>query len=173
MTSPAAARAAASNLILVGFMGAGKTTVGRRLAERLHWEVVDCDDLIEARAKKTIAEIFASEGEAAFRDLEAELAATLRDYRQTVITTGGGIVERAANLARLRAAGRIIYLRAQPEVLYTRLAGSTHRPLLRVADPLGRIQELLAQRAARYEAADQTIDTDDLTVDEVVEAILR
>jgi len=161
------------NLILVGFMGAGKTTVGRRLAERLHWDVVDCDDLIEARAGKRISQIFADDGEAAFRDLEEEITAALADYRHTVITTGGGIVEREANLARLRAAGRVVYLRAAPEALYARVAGSSHRPLLQVADPQARIRELLARRAPRYEEADQIVDTDDLTVETVVEAILR
>jgi len=163
----------APNLVLIGFMGAGKTTVGRRLAARLHWDVVDCDDLIEARAGKRISAIFADEGEAAFRDLEAQVAASLGGYRHTVITTGGGIVERPANMALLHAAGRVIYLRARPESLYERVKGSAHRPLLQVADPLARIRELLARRAPRYEEADQIVDTDGLTVDEVVEAILR
>ncbi len=161
------------NLLLVGFMGAGKTTVGRRLARCLHWDVVDCDDLIEARAGKTISEIFADDGEDAFRDLEEEVAATLADYRHTVITTGGGIVERRANLPRLHAAGRVVYLRARPEALYARVKGSSHRPLLQVADPLARMRDLLARRAPRYEEADQIVDTDGLTVEEVVEAILR
>ncbi len=163
----------APNLILVGFMGAGKTTVGRRLAARLHWDVVDCDDLIEARAGRRISEIFADQGETAFRELEAEVAATLGGYRHTVITTGGGIVERPENLPFLRAAGRVIYLRARPESLYERVKGSSHRPLLQVDDPLARIRELLAHRAPRYEEADQIVDTDGLTVDEVVEAILQ
>lgn len=163
----------APNLILVGFMGAGKTIVGRRLAARLHWDVVDCDDLIEARAGKTISAIFADDGEAAFRDLEEEVATRLADYRHTVITTGGGIVERETNLARLHAAGRVVYLRARPESLYARVKGASHRPLLQVDDPLDRIRELLARRAPRYERADQIVDTDGLAVEEVVEAILR
>jgi len=135
--------------------------------------VIDCDDLIEVRAGKRISQIFTDDGEAAFRDLEEEVAATLADYRHTVITTGGGIVEREANLARLGTAGRVVYLRARPEALYARVKESSHRPLLQVADPLARMRELLAHRAPRYERADQIVDTDGLTVEEVVEAILR
>ena len=109
------------NLVLIGFMGAGKTTVGRALAARLGWATIDCDDLIETRAGKTIAAIFADEGEARFRDLESEVTADLYRYEHTVITTGGGVVERPENLGHLRRAGRVIYLRARPETLYGRV----------------------------------------------------
>ena len=160
------------NLVLIGFMGAGKTTVGRALAARLGWATVDCDDLIEARAGKTIAAIFADEGEGHFRDLEAAVAAGLASYEHAVITTGGGVVERPGNLDHLRRAGRVIYLRARPEILYGRVAGSSHRPLLQVADPLARVRELLARRAPAYEQADRVVDTDNLTIAEVVERIL-
>jgi len=160
------------NLLLIGFMGAGKTTVGRALAARLGWATVDCDDLIEARAGKTIAAIFAEDGEAHFRDLESEVTADLHHYQHTVITTGGGVVERPENLGHLRRAGRVIYLRARPETLYGRVRGSDHRPLLRVADPEARIRALLASRAPSYEQADRIVDTDDLTIPEVVERIL-
>ncbi|HEX9592300.1 MAG TPA: shikimate kinase [bacterium] len=160
------------NLVLIGFMGAGKTTVGRALAARLGWATIDCDDLIEARAGKAIAAIFATEGEAHFRDLESAVAADLHRYQHTVITTGGGVVERPENLVHLRRAGRVIYLRARPETLYGRVQGSDHRPLLRVADPQARIRELLARRAPSYEQADRIVDTDDLTIPEVVERVL-
>jgi len=160
------------NLVLIGFMGAGKTTVGRALAARLGWATVDCDDLIEARAGKTIAAIFGDEGEAHFRDLEAAVAAGLASYAHTVITTGGGVVERPENLDHLRRAGRVVYLRARVETLYGRVRGSDHRPLLQVADPLGRMRELLARRAPAYEQADRVVDTDDLSVADVVERIL-
>ncbi|RMF77840.1 MAG: shikimate kinase [Nitrospirae bacterium] len=160
------------NLVLVGFMGAGKTTVGRLLAARLGWPVVDTDELIEARAGKRIAEIFAAEGEAAFRDLESAVAAELAGLRRTVITTGGGIVERPENRAALRAAGEVVYLRARPETLYGRVRGSRHRPLLQVADPEARIRELLARRAPLYEEADRIVDTDGLSLEAVVERIL-
>ncbi|MGD2062178.1 MAG: shikimate kinase [Nitrospirota bacterium] len=160
------------NLVLIGFMGAGKTTVGQALAARLGWATVDCDALIEARAGKTIAAIFAGEGEAYFRDMETAVAADLDRYVHTIITTGGGVVERPENLAHLRRAGQVIYLRARPETLYERVAGSDHRPLLQVADPRARVRELLARRTPAYEQADRVIDTDDLTIPEVVERIL-
>jgi shikimate kinase len=160
------------NLVLIGFMGAGKTTVGQALAARLGWTTVDCDDLIEARAGKVIAAIFAEQGEGHFRDLESAVTADLQRYEHTVITTGGGVVERPENLAHLRRAGRVIYLRARPETLYARVRGSDHRPLLRVADPEARIRGLLARRTPSYEQADRIVDTDDLTVSQVVERIL-
>jgi shikimate dehydrogenase len=160
------------NFVLIGFMGAGKTTVGDALGHRLGWPVVDCDDLIEARAGKSIAAIFTDDGEAHFRDLEAAVAATLSAYRHKVITTGGGIVVRPGNLDHLRCAGQIIYLRARPETLYARVEGSDHRPLLQVADPLARMRQLLGERRAAYEEADRVVDTDGLTVAQVVERIV-
>jgi shikimate kinase len=161
------------NIVLVGFMATGKSTVGRALSHRLSFRVVDTDDMIEAKAGKPISQIFADDGEAAFRDLEAEAAREVASLSRHVIITGGGIVLRHANMDALKQAGPVFCLTASAEEILRRTEGTTHRPLLQTADPLATIRELLDARAPLYAAADHTIETTGLRADAVVARILE
>lgn len=148
-------------LSLVGMPGSGKSTVGRQLARRLGLPFFDSDHLIEQRLGCSIREYFAREGEAAFRDVEEQVIAGLAGGgADAVVATGGGAVLREANRRHLREAGRVIYLRSSAEELYRRLRHDTQRPLLQVADPLGRLRALYAERDPLYrEAAHFHIET--------------
>jgi len=160
-------------ITLVGMPGSGKTTVGRQLARRLRLPFFDSDHVIEERLGCSIREYFAREGEAAFRDLEQQVIAELAAGPDAVIATGGGAVLREANREALRAAGRVIYLRSTPEELYQRLRHDTQRPLLQVADPLGKLRELYAQRDPLYQqAAHFRIETGRPSVPRLVNLIL-
>jgi len=160
-------------ITLVGMPGSGKTTVGRHLARRLRLPFFDSDHVIEERLGCSIREFFAREGEAAFRDLEQQVIAELAQGPAAVIATGGGAVLREANRHALRAAGRVVYLRASPEELYRRLKHDTSRPLLQVADPLARLREMYAQRDPLYrEAAHFLVETPRPSVPRLVNMIL-
>jgi shikimate kinase len=161
------------NIVLTGFMGAGKSTVGRRLANALKRNMVDTDDMIEREAGMGIPEIFAKHGEDYFRDIEEKIVAKASSLKNHVIVTGGGVVLREKNIQNLRRNGVIIYLHASPEVIYARVKNQTHRPLLQVKDPMGKIRELLEFRAPFYANNDYTIDTSSLTVEEVVDEVLN
>ncbi len=160
---------------LVGFMGTGKTAVGRRLARRLGWRFVDVDRVIEESTGKTIPQLFAERGEPVFRRLERRRIARLLTARHQVLATGGGAFLDPQTRARLKAAGPVICLTAQPRVILNRVGRRpAGRPLLaRAGDPLARIRVLLAQRARAYAQADTTIDTSDVSVDEAVARILQ
>lgn len=141
-------------------MGAGKTTVGRHLAKRLACKFIDADHELEARTGVRIPVIFDIEGEAGFRDREAKLLVELCQMSGLVVATGGGVVLREDNRKALRQAGTVLYLHAPPELLYERTRLDGNRPLLQVADPLGRLRELYAQRDPLYrEVADIVIDS--------------
>ncbi|MBI3996574.1 MAG: shikimate kinase [Candidatus Omnitrophica bacterium] len=162
------------NVILIGFMGTGKTTVGKRLAKRLGWEFVDVDQLIEARAKIPIARIFAERGEPVFRRMERRCIGRVIHGHHQVIATGGGAVVDPQNRARLRASGLVVCLTARPAVILSRVGRKpAMRPMLEKshANPLSRIRSLMQERAAAYAKADLTIDTSGLSVDETVERI--
>jgi len=161
-----------ANVVLVGFMATGKSTVGPELASRLSFQVVDTDDLVEEKAGKTISEIFADDGEAAFRNLESEVAREVSRRRGHVIITGGGIVLREQNMVLLKSAGPVFCLSASPEEILRRTEGTSHRPLLQTADPLGRIRSLLRLREPFYGRADYTIETTGMSVAAVVGSIL-
>lgn len=161
------------NLILVGFMGTGKTAVGQAAAGALGFSYVDTDDLIEERAGKTITRIFAEDGEPRFRDIETQAIRSLESLERHVVATGGGCVLRDENWEAMRRAGMIVCLAATAEVIYERTHRDTHRPLLQTPDPLARIRTMLEERAPFYARADHTIDTSDLTVDEVVARLLE
>jgi shikimate kinase len=163
--------AAPENIILVGFMGTGKTVVSRVLAERLGLERIDTDDLIVERAGKSISDIFGQDGEPHFRDLESEVIRGLRGRHRCVISTGGGCVMRVDNMRALKEAGMVVNLAARPEVVMRRCGGDTNRPLLQVENPLAAINELLGLRAPMYALAHHTVDTSDLSVDQVAEVI--
>ncbi len=160
------------NIVLIGFMGTGKTEVGMRLAERLKYRFVDTDRWIEERMGRTISEIFGTEGEAFFREVESGIVAEAAALTGVVISTGGGVVSRPENLRRLKAAGFLVCLRAEPETILQRISGETHRPLLQVPDPLQEIKRLLIIREEGYSSSDLTIDTTVLAVDRVVEKVL-
>jgi shikimate kinase len=147
------------NLALVGFMGAGKSTVGRLVARQLGMEFLDTDEAIEARTGRNIAAIFASEGEAVFRAMERGLIEGLRDAEGVVLSTGGGLVCQPGNMDCLKTVGLVVCLWATPETIWERVHHQTHRPLLQVADPRAEIERLLAIREPFYRQADVLINS--------------
>jgi shikimate kinase len=163
-----------SNIVLIGFMGTGKSAVGRALAAQLGWRFVDTDALIEAAAGEPIHRIFAEAGEAVFRSYETSAIAQAADLRAAVIATGGGALGRPENVERLRSTGLLVCLTARPEIILKRTAPWANRPMLAAAaDPAARITELLAARAAHYAQADFTLDTSDVTIEAVAVAIAQ
>ncbi len=160
------------NIVLTGFMGAGKTTVGKALAEKTGMPVIDTDNKIEEDSGMEISDIFEKYGEPYFRELEKKAVSRVSMLKNHIIVTGGGVVLNKENIKNLRRNGIIIYLHATPEIIYDRIKHTTHRPLLRCPDPLSKIKELLSSRAPFYEDNDLTIDTSNLTIDEVVKEIL-
>jgi len=161
------------NIVLTGFMGAGKSSVGRKLAEKLEMGVVDTDDIIEKNAGMKISQIFEKFGEPHFRELEKKAVAEASKLENHVIITGGGVVLKEENMKNLRKNGIIVYLHAKPEVLHSRIKHESHRPLLQVKEPIKKIKELLEYRAPFYANNDFMIDASELTVEEVVEEILK
>jgi shikimate kinase len=161
------------NLILAGFMGSGKTTIGRILARNLGWGFMDTDREIEARAGKRVAKIFEEQGEEAFRDMETELAGRLVEFERQVIATGGGFLLRPENRAACARAGTVVLLVATPEQIWHRVRRSRHRPLLMTEDPESRIRELLAQREAAYAAIPIQVETGGKTPYSIAEAVLK
>ncbi len=159
------------NIILTGFMGVGKTSVGTRLARDLGYSFVDTDELIEADQKIAITEIFSSFGEPYFRDVETRIIRRVLEEENQVVSTGGGAVIRDENRGIFKERGLTVCLTARPEVIYNRIRHETHRPLLQVADPLARIRELLGARERFYRQADFVIDTSDKTADQVINEI--
>jgi shikimate kinase/3-dehydroquinate synthase len=159
------------NIVLIGFMGTGKTAVGRRVAARLGRPFVDTDALIEARAGRPVPRIFAEDGEEAFRRLESEVVAEASARSGVVIATGGGVVLRPENMACLRRSGVIVALRADPRAILARVGAGRGRPLLG-PDPEARVRHLLEQRDALYRAADLTVETTSLSVDEVASRVI-
>lgn len=165
------------NIVLIGFMGSGKTEVGKRLAERLSYTFVDTDRLIEEKRGESVAGIFRGEGEPRFRELEVSIIRDLliRDLSGVtghVISTGGGIVISSDNIRSLKKIGLLVWLKASPETIYRRVRSETHRPLLNVDDPLGEIKRLLTFREQFYSEADISVDTDGLEVDKIVDVII-
>lgn len=161
------------NIVLTGFMGAGKSAVGRRLKEITGMKIVDTDDMIERDAGMVISEIFEKFGEPHFRELEKKAVAKASELENHIIVTGGGVVLKEENIKNLRKNGKVVYLYARPEVLYERIKDETHRPLLQVDDPPGKIGELLEYRAPFYANNDFVIDTTDMSVEEVAEEVVR
>lgn len=163
------------HLVLVGMTGSGKSTVGRLVAERLGWSFVDLDAAIEEQAGRSVREVFASDGESAFRDLEtAVLVAALGTDDPSVIATGGGAVVRAENRAELAADRvRVVWLMADPDVVLDRVRAGMHRPLLD-RDPAVALARMWAERESLYrEVADAVVSVEGRSIGEVVEAVLR
>jgi shikimate kinase len=159
------------NIVLVGFMGTGKTAVGMRLAEMLDMRFIDTDDIIEEDSKMSIPEIFSEMGEEHFRELESKAVGKVCKFSRQVIATGGGAVIREQNLQKLRSTGMLFCLDATPEVILQRTSQYTHRPLLQVDDPIGQIRKMLQTRESFYSLADHRIDTSQLTIDQVADRI--
>lgn len=161
------------HLVLVGMMGAGKTSVGKRLARRLGWRHVDADKRIERSSGRTIPEIFATDGEAGFRTIEHDvLESLLRLPGRTVVSTGGGAVLSADNRALMRERGTVVWLRARPETLLARVGKGNGRPLL-ADDPAAAVHRIAAERRDAYEsAAHVVVDVDGCTADQVADAVL-
>lgn len=161
------------NVILIGFMGCGKTTVGLRLSYRLRCTVIDTDKEIEREEKRSISDIFATNGEPYFRNLETACLRKLMDSTANqIISVGGGLPLREENRRLLQELGQVFYLRAEGETIYERLKGDTTRPLLQGEDPLTRIRTLLRERDTYYrETADVVITVDDKSFEEILNEI--
>ena len=158
--------------VLVGLMGSGKSSIGRRLAEYLDVPLIDLDHMIVEKAGRSIPEIFATDGEDAFRDLET---AALRDSlgRCAVIATGGGIVMRSENMAMLKEHPPVIWLKASPEFLAGRIDGDSNRPLIAEGDTLNKLQELARVRYPLYgECADFVLPRGDMEKSEALSVIV-
>lgn len=163
-----------SNIILIGFMGTGKTEIGRRLSDFLDYSFIDTDSIMENVEGMSISAIFKEKGEPYFRNLETETIKTLSDYSKFVISTGGGIVLKEENIFMLKKLGYVILLYATPEVIVSRLRFATDRPLLQVEDKEMKIKEILAQRDSFYnKAADFKIDTSNKTPEDIVKEIVN
>jgi shikimate kinase len=161
------------NLALIGFMGVGKSCIGRAAAEILGFEFVDTDLLIEANAGITITEIFQHQGEAAFRAMEAHLVSQLVGRRKTVIATGGGLPMNSENTAGLQSHSLVVCLWASPETIYERVRDHAHRPLLNQPNPLEKIRELLKVREPYYKRADVLVSTEMRSVREVAAQVVH
>ena len=162
------------NIILVGFMGTGKSAVGKLLARRLNRSFVDLDRKIEKEAGGSISQIFASEGEDGFRERETRAVKEAVELKNHVIATGGGVMLQEENVRLLKKCGRLICLTASADAILQRtLATLPSRPLLAGHEPRQRVEELLKLRAPFYAQADATIDTSDKSVEQVVEEILK
>lgn len=159
------------NIVLIGFMGTGKTRVGVALAERLGLTFVDMDAVIEAREGRPITDIFATEGEVHFRQVERALVQELARQEGRVIGTGGGVVLNADNIRAFEATGLVVCLQASPETILDRVAHDTTRPLLAGVDKMQKIRGILATRSHLYAALPHQVDTNGLSVEEVVAQI--
>jgi shikimate kinase len=161
------------NIVLIGFMGTGKTTIAIELSHRLGMKYVSTDDLIEKRERSTINEIFTKRGEDYFRDVESAVIRDTACMDNLVIDTGGGAVMRDENVAYMKSSGVVICLTADENVIMERTKKYKHRPLLNVEDPKRKIRDLLAKRSPYYAKADYAIDTGELTVRQVIEKIVE
>ncbi len=163
-----------TGFILIGFMGAGKTTVGRCLSGKTGYPLLDTDCLIEEQAGMTVSRIFKDFGEEEFRRLETETVKSLLDRAgDWVLSVGGGLPLREENRELLRRAGKVIYLKARPGTVLDRLKGDTTRPLLRGGDVRERVESLMAFRGPVYEStAHMTVDTDGRSPEDISDEIV-
>jgi shikimate kinase len=161
------------NLALIGFMGSGKSCVGRVVADRLRFTFLDTDHVIEARAGKAVVDIFAQDGEPAFRQWERRVVEELTRRNRTVIATGGGLPMDEANLASLKTHALVICLWASPETIWERVRDHSHRPLLNDPDPLAKLRQILATREPYYRQADVLVNTEMRSVHEVAQHVIH
>ncbi len=163
-----------NNIILIGPMGTGKTTIGRQLAKNLSVSFYDSDHEIEKRTGVKIALIFEIEGEEGFRRRETQILNELSQMNNIVLSTGGGAVTRAENRKTLKNNGHIIYLKSSPEILFKRTADDKNRPLLQTDDRLSQIKKILAEREPIYiEMADEIIDSEKKSSKQIIQKILE
>ncbi len=162
-----------SNLILIGYMGSGRSTIGKQLAKKYQYDFLDTDEWIEHENGMTIKELFASKGENYFRNLETQALISFQNQiGHTILSTGGGMALSATNARLLRNLGIVIFLKVSKEVVIQRLQGDTTRPLLQGEDFEKNIEQMLEQRDPLYaSAANYVIDTDGKTIEEVIEEI--
>ncbi|MFC1925888.1 3-dehydroquinate synthase [Chloroflexota bacterium] len=166
------------NIILIGFSTTGKSETGSRVARQLGWDLVDTDEEIVRLADKSIARIFAEEGEEPFRKLERQVLTKVCEREKVVISTGGGVILDPGNRELMKKRGVVICLEASPETIHQRLlkdkeSSASPRPLLEVADPLKRIKEMKEYRQPYYAVADWTVHTDELSLEEVCQEVIR
>lgn len=161
------------NVALIGFMGTGKTSVGRLVADLLHFDYLDTDETIQTHTGRIIADIFKTDGEPAFRALEREVVRELATRTQTVISTGGGLPTNPDNLASLKSHALVACLWASPEKIWDRVRHQSHRPLLHGENPQAKIRELLAVREPFYKQADVLLNTDLRSVREVAQQVVH
>ena len=160
------------NIVLTGFMGTGKTEVGRELARLLAMKLIDIDTEIVKSAKMSINQIFERFGEEKFREIETEMIKKVSREKNVLISTGGGAVLKQVNMDALKRTGTVICLMAMPETILQRTSGNSERPLLKVGNPLEKINELLCFRQPFYEKADMMINTDNKTPLQIAEEII-
>ena len=162
------------NIVLIGFMGAGKSTISDYLSTMFDMEIVEMDQVIAEREEMSIPDIFATYGEEYFRDLETSLLIEMQDRKNTVISCGGGAALRERNVEEMKKNGRVVLLTASPEVVYERVKDSNDRPVLNGRKNVEGIAELMEQRRGKYEAAaDIVINTDHKTVLQVCEELVQ
>lgn len=159
------------NIVLVGFMGTGKTSVGKRLSTQLRMRYIDTDNVIERDSQRRISDIFEEDGEDVFRQFESEAVDRVSKLYNYVISTGGGVVLKEENVAKLKENGVVFCLSATPEEIYNRVGHQTHRPLLQTPDALETIRTMLADRVPYYAQADYTVDTTGKSFGEVMAKI--
>jgi len=162
------------NIILIGFMGTGKTAVGKRLASILNMDFYDTDQEIEKVTGMSINKLFQKHGEIRLKSEEALIVKKLRKLKNSIIATGGGMILDRNNIEMLKQTGTLICLTADPEVIYERVKRRNTRPLLRKGDDLhSNIIKLMKEREDFYSSADKTIDTSNLDFDEIISEILK
>jgi shikimate kinase len=162
-----------TNVALVGFMGTGKSTVGRHVAQELGFEFIDTDLLIENRLGVSISDVFARHGESVFRKFEHEVVLDLAYKNNLIIATGGGLVTYPGNIESLKTHALVICLWASADEIWERVKDHNHRPLLQTPDPMGKIQSLLAIREPFYREADVLIHTGLRSVREVAQQVIH
>jgi len=165
--------AADRNIVLIGFMGCGKSLTSKRLAKFLIRKVVSTDDLVEKKEKRSIKKIFQESGEDHFRKVEKEIVREISKLNGAIVDCGGGVYLDPDNVTYLKRNGIVFYLSASPKCVYDNIKNRKHRPLLDVEDPLSKITELLEARKPYYEKADVIVDADYKTIDQIAEEILR
>lgn len=165
---------ACKNIILIGFMGSGKTTIGRRLAKELEgYRFVDMDADIERKAGMNITSIFEKLGEQEFRKMESDMCKELSYAKSCIIATGGGIIKNAKNVDLLKKNGIVLYLKASPEHVFRNIKDDTSRPLLQCDDKIGKIKQLMGERTLFYESqSDIIVDVTGTNAKRATEAVL-
>lgn len=161
------------NVYLVGFMGSGKSVVGRRMSGKLNCKFIEMDELIEEKEGTDVVDIFSLKGEDYFRVLEKNVLKEIATQSSCIISCGGGVVIDPENIVIIKKSGIMIWLNADAETIYQRIKSFKHRPLLNVDEPKKKIKELLDQRKSFYAQADYTLNTSGSSIDEVVEGALR